>query len=213
MKAATSLRIVSGRDHALTAAQTEQAIAVVCEAFCAKLTPYGVTKKAQRAILRESIDTVPACYALKDEVVVGVLGQTTQHDHFLRFRWRTLWRHLSPIRALIGVVVMCIDEPLAQGELRIEPLAVAADCRNHGIGSMLIQHVVVSAPKLGITLLALDVVDTNVAAERLYRRWGFHRVRTARTGWFTQRAGFAAIHRMHRHLDLAHLSNLEPKEA
>tara|TARA_R110002072_G_scaffold113986_4_gene243892 strand:+ start:11244 stop:11738 length:495 start_codon:yes stop_codon:yes gene_type:complete len=52
-------------------------------------------------------------------------------------------------------------------------LYVAPDCRRQGIASLLLQHLLDAGRTLNLVQINLDVLDNNIAAIKLYRRFGF----------------------------------------
>lgn len=62
------------------------------------------------------------------------------------------------------------------GEGDITNVAVSPEYRRKGIGSMLIKKMVESAVSNHISLLTLEVRRSNIAAQRLYEKFGFEKV-------------------------------------
>lgn len=59
------------------------------------------------------------------------------------------------------------------GEGGITNVAVLPECRRNGIGSMLIAQMIKSAKELNLDLLTLEVRKSNIAAQGLYKKYGF----------------------------------------
>lgn len=59
------------------------------------------------------------------------------------------------------------------GEGDITNVAVLPEYRKQGIGSMLIKNMIKTARELEIELLTLEVRKSNIAAQRLYNKYGF----------------------------------------
>jgi ribosomal-protein-alanine N-acetyltransferase len=59
------------------------------------------------------------------------------------------------------------------GEGHITTLAVAPDFRAKGVGSYLIEFLLNKARELKLQLVTLEVRESNVAAQRLYKKFGF----------------------------------------
>ena len=70
-------------------------------------------------------------------------------------------------------------------QAHINNLAVRPELRHRGLGSRLLQAVIVEAQKLGATTLTLEVRRSNVAAQRLYTKAGF-REAAVRKSYYTQ---------------------------
>ncbi|MCX7714343.1 MAG: ribosomal protein S18-alanine N-acetyltransferase [Clostridia bacterium] len=59
------------------------------------------------------------------------------------------------------------------GEGHITNIAVHPDFRRQGVGSILLRLIVDQAKKLRLSLLTLEVRESNVNAQRLYGKFGF----------------------------------------
>lgn len=79
-------------------------------------------------------------------------------------------------------VVRTADSPVAAfcafwlvfDEIHINNVAVLPQFRAQGIGTALLQHVLIEARRLGATRATLEVRASNAAALRLYERLGFY---------------------------------------
>lgn len=69
------------------------------------------------------------------------------------------------------------------GEWEIENVAVAAEFRRKGIGSLLVRRVLTAARVEAATSVLLEVRESNQAAVRMYRRLGFSPLAT-RSGYY-----------------------------
>ncbi|HET6771214.1 MAG TPA: GNAT family N-acetyltransferase [Actinomycetota bacterium] len=88
-------------------------------------------------------------------------------------------RHASDL-ARRGRILQRLLAPIRRQVLYVSALAVLPDRRGRGIGTALIQRVLVGAERLGLGV-ALDAGVEDEAALRLYERLGFQRVDTRRT--------------------------------
>lgn len=59
-------------------------------------------------------------------------------------------------------------------QAHIAKVTVHEDYRRRGIGSALLRHLLDHALRLGLTRVYLEVRRSNVAAQQMYRRFGFH---------------------------------------
>ncbi len=73
----------------------------------------------------------------------------------------------------VAVCFLGFSTFLARPLVNIHDLAVTAECRGQGVGRRLIEAVEAKARELGCGKVTLEVLETNVAAQRLYRRLGF----------------------------------------
>ena len=70
-------------------------------------------------------------------------------------------------------------------QAHINNLAVRPELRRRGLGSQMLEAVVSEAQQLGAESLTLEVRRSNVAAQRLYLRAGFHEA-GVRKNYYTQ---------------------------
>ena len=61
-------------------------------------------------------------------------------------------------------------------EADITKVAVAKDAQGQGIGSMLMKELISRAPELGVAKIFLEVRESNEAALRLYKKFGFEQI-------------------------------------
>ena len=59
-------------------------------------------------------------------------------------------------------------------QAHINNLAVRPELRGRGLGSQMLEAIIVEAQRLGVESLTLEVRRSNIAAQRLYQRAGFH---------------------------------------
>lgn len=83
-------------------------------------------------------------------------------------------------------------------QLVMDGIAVAADFRGRGIGSLLLDEVFRVAAEHHCRQMRLDVIDVNPRARALYERHGFAAVRTEQTPYLRRLMGFGAVTTMHR---------------
>jgi ribosomal protein S18 acetylase RimI-like enzyme len=75
----------------------------------------------------------------------------------------------------VGVAVCFLGFSTFQARplVNIHDLAVTTECRGHGVGQRLLEAVEAKARALGCGKVTLEVRESNTAARRLYRRFGF----------------------------------------
>ena len=176
----------------------EKLVGIVYEAFATKITALRIRKDVALAILLNSSNPDSAFFAYSENRIVGVAGVVTKNSRFLHFRLKELMRHFNPLRALFYTLVLNFSNRTSPGELMVETLVVASEMRGQGVGKSLMKRVEQFAVENGYSTLSLDVVDTNTGAIKLYERMGFDKVRTARYGILTRRAGFTGSHYMRK---------------
>lgn len=74
---------------------------------------------------------------------------------------------------------------LVVDQAHINNLAVRPELRGHGLGAQLLESIVTEARHLGATSLMLEVRRSNLAAQRLYSKAGFHES-GVRQSYYTQ---------------------------
>ena len=74
---------------------------------------------------------------------------------------------------------------LVADQLHINNLAVRPELRGSGLGTQLLEAIVAEARHLGAASLTLEVRRSNVAAQRLYAKAGFHEA-GVRQNYYTQ---------------------------
>lgn len=72
-----------------------------------------------------------------------------------------------------GPLLDLTERPLAEGQLLMDGLFVAAGARGLGLGGALIDRVMAEARARGLREVRLDVIETNPRARALYLRKGF----------------------------------------
>jgi len=77
-------------------------------------------------------------------------------------------------------------------EAHICTLAVHPNWRGHGLGELLLVHLIDQASQMNAAVLTLEVRATNLAAQRLYGKYGFRRV-GRRIGYYTDTGEDALI--------------------
>ena len=170
-----------------------RAAEVYDDAFAKKLRTFLGTREQRIAILEESFAADYAFVALSDGDLVGIDGFHAAHGQLLDIGFGALRRHLGWMRALWAAGVGSIFTRTPQPEqLLMDGIAVDARMRGQGVGSLLLDAITQHAHEQGFHAVALDVINSNPDARRLYERKGFHVVKTSEYGWLTARAGFTS---------------------
>ena len=89
---------------------------------------------------------------------------------------------------------------LAEDAMYLQSLVVARGWEGRGVGSALVQFVCSVARERGYGSLALNVVDVNRRARRLYEYLGFSEVRSDPAGFYRPLVGWGAVDLMEKKL-------------
>ncbi|WP_172382549.1 GNAT family N-acetyltransferase [Streptomyces sp. MNP-20] len=177
----------------------EQVAALYWEAFGRKLGPGLGPPDAGRAFLARHLHRDRGVVALRGHRVVAVAGFQLDGRALTGGGARDVLSAYGPLRGLPRLAVLALFERTpAAGELVMDGIAVAADQRGHGIGSLLLREVAAVAAEAGCRRVRLDVIDVNPRARALYERHGFTATRTHRTPYLRRLMGFDAVTTMHR---------------
>jgi ribosomal-protein-alanine N-acetyltransferase len=89
--------------------------------------------------------------------------------------WRQGLIVVEDMGVIIGFVFGIMSSPI---EARILMLAVNAEHRNHGLGTLLCRHFFQECANKGVRVVSLEVRESNVAAQNFYMKLGFVTVGT-----------------------------------
>jgi GNAT superfamily N-acetyltransferase len=155
-------------------------------------------------ILARSFCADRGFYALEQGKVIGVVGfEGRDGRRFVELTWTVLASEFGWFGAswrYAWIKVMHRFERPSANTLRVEALAVAESARGQGVGTLLLNRVLDHARKCSYGAVALEVVDTNPRARRLYERLGFVTLKTAWYSPITRRAGFTRVAYMRKTL-------------
>ncbi|WP_051854678.1 GNAT family N-acetyltransferase [Streptomyces sp. NRRL B-1347] len=177
----------------------EQVAALYWEAFGRKLGPGLGPPDAGRAFLARHLHHDRGVVAARGERIVGVAGFRLDGRALTGGGVRDVLSAYGPLRGLPRLAALALFERTATaGELAMDGIAVAADQRGHGIGSLLLREVIAVAAEAGRHRVRLDVIDVNPRARALYERHGFTAAGTRRTPYLRSLMGFGAVTTMRR---------------
>lgn len=162
-------------------------------ALDSKLAPvYGFGPTARRA-LASGINRHMCISAVSNHRLVGILGIQTAAAGFMQVDFKTLRRFYGPFGGLWRIILLALLHhcPLP-GEVYIDGVAVAPTYRGKGIGGGMIAALEAWAVGRGMTMVCLEVVDTNPRAEKLYRHMGFEAIREQTVWPFGSLFGFCS---------------------
>lgn len=184
--------------------QRKQAATVFYLAFSTKLNHLELFPKNEEQairILTLSMKPESAVYALDDGHVVGVLGlDSPKGARFLTFSWDTLRQEFGGFGAFWRQIWQWFlhTGDITADALHVRGIAIHESMRGQGLGTCLLAEAEQRARALGCSKLALEVVDTNPQARRLYERLGFQHIRRESTGLLTAGAGFTHVDYMEK---------------
>jgi len=164
------------------------------EAFGAKFA-IAVPNQAQRLhLLADSFCLPFAVGAIAHGRLVGLAGfQTPQGALTKRMTAAKLFQHFNIFRATWAAMVFSLYERKSENaELLMDGIAVAQDLRGQGIGTKLLNELKKYAHDNGFLQIRLDVIDTNLAARRLYAHQGFVAKKTESFSYLRPLLGFGA---------------------
>jgi GNAT superfamily N-acetyltransferase len=143
-------------------------------------TLVGQGAQARRIIAR-SLCLPQAVAAFYRGRLVGLAGFHRTTGHFLQLRLPLLVQEFGWLPGLLRYAIYrCQRRRLPRGELALDGIVVAADCRGLGLGSRLLARLALLAQRQGLHGLRLAVADTNPRARALYERLGFRALHTRR---------------------------------
>lgn len=122
-------------------------------------------------------------------------------------------RAYGRLRGLPRLAALALFErDAAPGELVMDGIAVAAEQRGKGIGSLLLREIAAVAAEHSCERVRLDVIDVNPRARALYERHGFVAVHTERTPYLRHLMGFGAVTTMRRTVTPADAATNSPND-
>lgn len=150
--------------------------------------PSKLAKALMHAMVKEQFFV-----ALEKGAVLGIFAYSAGRKRAFRFNRAVLRRELGWLRGTLfyGLVRQELERPLdlADRQCYFEAVATAKEARGRGVASRLNDELV---SHLGYEDYILEVVDTNVAAIRLYEKLGYVEFRRKPQRWFRKQAGFNA---------------------
>lgn len=169
------------------------------EAFGRKLGAALNPPDTARAFLAAHLHHDRGVVAVVDGEVAGVAGYQLGERGLLGGGAGDVLSTYGAWRGLHRLALLALMERQpADGELVMDGIAVAAEHRGMGVGSLLLREVAAVAAEQSCRRVRLDVIDVNPRARALYERHGFVAVRTEQTPYLRRLMGFGAVTTMHR---------------
>lgn len=153
--------------------------ALFLSALADKLVPvYGVGPRARHALACGFNRHMCIC-AVENDRLVGILGIKTEAEGFMNVRLSTLQPFYCVIGSLWRLVLLSfLEHAPTAGEAYIDGVAVSPAYRGKGVGRGLIAALERWAIERGLSMIRLEVLNTNPRAEKLYRHLGFEAVQS-----------------------------------
>ncbi|TDD66150.1 GNAT family N-acetyltransferase [Actinomadura rubrisoli] len=185
----------------LPSGSEERAARLYWEAFGRKLAPaLGPPEKAVPFIAVHLQHDRAIC-ALRGGRLIGVAGYQLAGRTLVGGTAGDVLRAYGKIAGLWRLALLALfTRTPAPGQLVMDGLAVSAEARGKGVGSLLLKEVVVLAAEHGCREIRLDVIDVNPRARALYERHGYRPVRTEHTPYLRDLLGFGSVTTMRRAL-------------
>ncbi|MNM77034.1 Acetyltransferase (GNAT) family protein [compost metagenome] len=173
--------------------EARQATGIFVEGFYDMLRffsadPVRLAKALEHALVKEQIYV-----AMEGEKVLGIFAYSVGQKRPFRFNLTVLRHTLGWIKGglFYHFVRQELGKPLdlADRQCYFEAVATAKEARGRGVASLLNNELI---SRLGYEDYILEVVDTNIAAIRLYEKLGYTEFRRKPQRWFRKQAGFNA---------------------
>ena len=144
------------------------------DAFEDKLNPILGNSGRSRDVFLKNLDATRCLAAVGGQRLVGILALQDNNGSFMNPTLKTMIKSYGipgGVFRMFGLI--WLNHPTAPGELYVDGVAVVDDMRGNGIGSHLLKMLERIASRKGIRTISLEVINTNLRAETLYRRLGF----------------------------------------
>ena len=174
--------------------QFERAAQLYDEAFGKKFRVAIGSQMDRIALLESSFVGGFAVTASAGTDLVGLAGfHTPQGSLTGGIDASELLSKLGVVRGLRAIAIFSLYERTSKpGELVMDGIAVHKEYCGRCIGTRLLNGIVNHARENGFGVIRLDVISTNLGAQRLYERNGFPPVRIERFGYLRWLLGFGA---------------------
>jgi len=139
-----------------------------------KLVPILGNEARATALVESSIVSTSCLSAVEDGNLLGVLAIQTNKQSFLNPDFKDLRAHYGFLGGIIRVAgLTLLQHSPKPKELYIEGIAVADFARGKGVGTKLLDEIMILAKSQGFERVTLQVINTNHRALQLYERLGF----------------------------------------
>ena len=161
--------------HGLPNTLRREAALLYDQAFGIKIAPAIPNRTKRIDLLAQTFNTAFAICAIADDHLVGLAGfQTEQGSLTSGLNSEALQTHLGYWRGRwADRVLSWYEQENTHKVLLVDGITVHSQWRGLGIGTLLLNQLQDYAHHQGLQILRLNVINSNVAARRLYERYGF----------------------------------------
>lgn len=168
----------------LPEAQRLEAARLYFAGFERKLAPVLGTAATAVPLIAQALELDRGLAAFQGGRLVGILGLNFSRKRFFNLSSADLVHHCGFWRGWISALLLStLERRVTVGQLLLDGIAVAPDCRGAGVGTRLLLEAEVVALEQGLASVRLDVVDTNPSARQLYQRLGYRETAQVRLPW------------------------------
>lgn len=173
--------------------QAKSVAALYEEAFGAKFSTAIPDREKRIKVLAKSFVPEFSFAATSGREVIGLAGFQTPAGSLTNGIGATqLIKDLGYLKGLRACLVFSLFERKPKPrELVMDGIAVRSDFRGQGIGSRLLDQIILYAVKNGFETVRLDVIDSNPRAKKLYELKGFIAVSTDNFPYLKWLIGFS----------------------
>ncbi len=162
--------IQKGLSEGLASSAAELFITALGEKFVPIL---GSETKAIQ-LVESSIISTSCLSAVENNKLLGVLAIQTSNQSFLHPDFQEMKSHYGVLGGIIRAAGLAFLQHRPKSkELYIEGIAVADFARGKGVGTKLLDELIILARSEGFERITLQVIDTNPRALQLFERHGF----------------------------------------
>lgn len=164
------------------------------QAFEGKLGPIMKPEKKALRFFQSVVDPSFAISAFSpQDRLLGIAGFKTGQGVFVGGTLGDLAKVYGRTGAIWRGVLLSLLERSVDGKfLLMDGIFVTREARGMGIGSALLDAIILRARTLGLSGVRLDVIDTNPRAQRLYLRKGFKITQVSSAGPLKHVFGFSS---------------------
>jgi ribosomal protein S18 acetylase RimI-like enzyme len=169
---------------------------ILQEAFWGKLKWYfsRVSKDEAMILFEKAITYNMGYYYKEDDIILGAVLLSKQGMPHLTIG-SDLIKRIGIFKGLLLKISFELT-PHKKDELYLQMISVNSAARGKGIGKKMLDYLDEFAKSEGIKQIALDVIDNNIGAIKLYKREGYLVTKHMNTRIFSRGLGFDGIYIM-----------------